>query len=86
MEAHRILRRRGSYIFYIIDSQMAARLSALPSFTARKFPSTYFCYRLSRPQDHSASGRIRSFEKSNYLIGLLQNKETRTMKPLEQIP
>jgi hypothetical protein len=29
MEAHRVLRRRGSHIFYTIGSQMAVRLSAL---------------------------------------------------------
>jgi hypothetical protein len=29
MEAHRVVRRRGSHIFYTIGSQMAVRLSAL---------------------------------------------------------
>jgi hypothetical protein len=28
-------------------------------FTPRKFPGTHFCWRLSRPQGHSAAGRIR---------------------------
>jgi hypothetical protein len=52
---------------------MAVRLSALrdgrPPFTPRKIPGTHFCQRLSRPQGHIAAGRIRSIEKSNYLIG-----------------
>jgi hypothetical protein len=52
-------------------SQMAVRLSALRAgrpLPPRKFPGTHFCYRLSRPQDHSAAGRIRPIEKSNDLI------------------
>jgi hypothetical protein len=53
---------------------MAVRLSALRAgrpLTPRKIPGTHFCYRLSRPQGHSAAGRIRSIEKSNDLIGML---------------
>jgi hypothetical protein len=37
-------------------------------FTPRKIPGTHFCQKLSRPQGHSAAGRIRSTEKSNDLI------------------
>jgi hypothetical protein len=54
---------------------MAVKLSALcagrPPFPPppRKIPGTHFCQRLSGPQGHSASGRIRSIEKSNNLIG-----------------
>jgi hypothetical protein len=44
-------------------------LTRRPPFTRRKIPGTHFCYRLSRPQDHCAAGRIRSIEKSNHLIG-----------------
>jgi hypothetical protein len=33
------------------------------------FLGTHFCYRLSRPQGHSAAGRIRSIEKYGDLIG-----------------
>jgi hypothetical protein len=40
-----------------------------PPFTLKKIPGTHFCERLSRPQDHSAVGRIKSTEKSNDLIG-----------------
>jgi hypothetical protein len=53
---------------------MTARLSALrdgqPPFTTRKIPGTHFCLRLSRPQSHSAVGRIRSIEKYNDFIGI----------------
>jgi hypothetical protein len=51
---------------------MAVNLSALRagrSLPPRKFPGTHFCYSLSRPQGHSAAGRIRSIEKSNDLVG-----------------
>jgi hypothetical protein len=41
-----------------------------PPFTPRKIPGTHFCYRLRRPQGHSAAGRIRSTEKSNNLIAI----------------
>jgi hypothetical protein len=50
---------------------MAVRLSALHAgrpLPPRKFPGTHFCWRLSRPQDHNAAGRIRSVEKI-HLIG-----------------
>jgi hypothetical protein len=51
---------------------MAVRLSTLrpgrPLLPA-KISGTHFCYRLSRPQDHSAAGRIWWIEKSNDLIG-----------------
>jgi hypothetical protein len=43
-------------------------LTLQPPFTPRKIPGTHLCYRLSRPHGHSAAGRIRSIEKSNYLI------------------
>jgi len=32
-------------------------------------PGTHFCYRLSRPQGHSATGRIMSLKNSNETIG-----------------
>jgi hypothetical protein len=51
---------------------MAVRLSALRvgrHLPPRKFPGTHFCYSLSRPQGHSAAGRIRSIEESDDLIG-----------------
>jgi hypothetical protein len=44
---------------------VTSALSAGRLSTPRKTPGTHFCYRLSRPQDHSAAGRIRSTGKSN---------------------
>jgi hypothetical protein len=52
---------------------MAVRLSALRAdrpLPPRKILGTHFCHRLSRPQGHSAVGRIRSSEKSSDLIGI----------------
>jgi hypothetical protein len=38
---------------------------------AKNIPGTHFCQRLSRPQGHSAAGRIRLIEKkSNDLFGI----------------
>jgi hypothetical protein len=58
--------------FQTVGSEMAVRLSDLRAgrrLSPTKIPGTYFSYRLSRPQGHSAAGRIRLIEKSNYLIG-----------------
>ena len=48
------------------------KLSALR--TGRLYPpgnnrGTHFCYRLSRPQGHSAAGRIMSMKNSNDTVG-----------------
>jgi hypothetical protein len=51
---------------------MAVRLSVLPTgrpLPPRKILGTHFCQRLSRPQGHSAAGKITSIEKSSDLIG-----------------
>jgi hypothetical protein len=72
MEAHGVVGRRGSHIFYTIGSQMAVRLSALRTghpLLPGKIPGTHFCYRASRTPGFSAAGNISSIEKSNYLIG-----------------
>jgi hypothetical protein len=52
----------------LIDGGEVVSPTRPPSFTHRKIPGTHFCYRLSRPQGHSAAGRIRSIDKSNDLI------------------
>jgi hypothetical protein len=44
------------------------RVTRRPLLPTRKIPGTHFCWRLSRPQDHSAAGKIRSTEKFNGLI------------------
>jgi hypothetical protein len=51
------------------DGDEVVSLRRQPLFTPRKFPGTYFCYRLSRPQGHSAAERMRSTETSDNLIG-----------------
>jgi hypothetical protein len=71
VEAHRVVRRRGSLVFQTIGSQMAVRLSVLRAghpFILRKVPGTHFSSRLSRPQGHSVAGSIKSIEKSSDLI------------------
>jgi hypothetical protein len=64
---------RGSRFPHFLDNRLTdgdkvVNLKCRPPFTPRKIPGSHFCYRLSRPQDHSAAGRIRLIEKSNYLI------------------
>jgi hypothetical protein len=61
METHKVVRRRGSQIFWTTDSQIAVTLSALRAgrpVPPRKIPLAHFCYRLSQPQGHSAAGWI----------------------------
>jgi hypothetical protein len=53
----------------LTDGGKVVTLTSRPLFTPKKIPGTHFCYRLSRPQDHGAAGRIRSIKKSNNLIG-----------------
>jgi hypothetical protein len=48
------------------------RLSAVRTgrlCTPRNIPGTHFCYRLSQPQGHSATGRIMSMKNFNDTIG-----------------
>jgi hypothetical protein len=63
------VRRRTSHIFWTIDSQVAVGLSVLRA--GRPLPSGRFLVLiyLSRPEGHSAAGKMRSSEKSNDLIG-----------------
>jgi hypothetical protein len=53
----------------LTDGGEFVSLTRLLPFTPRKIPDTHFCQRLSRPQGHSAAGRIGSIEKFNDLIG-----------------
>jgi hypothetical protein len=47
------------------DGSEVVSLMPWPPFTPRKIPGIHFCYRLSQPRGHSATGRIRSIIKSN---------------------
>jgi hypothetical protein len=51
------------------DGGEVVSLTRLPPFTPRLISGTHSYYRLSRPQRHSAAGRIRSVEISNDFIG-----------------
>jgi hypothetical protein len=44
-----------------------------PDFSPRKIPGIHFSYRQSRPQGHSAAGRIRQIEK----VHLIQDSNRR---------
>ena len=60
------------------------RLSALRPvrpLPPRKIPSTHLCYMESRPQCHSAAGRIRPIEK----INLIRNR-TRDLSACNTVP
>jgi hypothetical protein len=63
VEAHRVVRRFLDNL--LTDGGVTVSLTRRPPFTPRKIPGTNFYQRLSRPQGHSAAGRIRSIEKSN---------------------
>ena len=44
-------------------------LTHRPPLPPGNTPGTHFCWRLSRPQGHSAAGRIMSLKNSNETIG-----------------
>jgi hypothetical protein len=53
-------------------------LSALPTgrlYSPGNIPGTHFCYRIGRPQGHSAAGRILSMKNSSDTI----RKRTRAL-------
>jgi hypothetical protein len=56
VKAHKIVRRRGSHIFWTIDLHMEVRLLAL---RAGRLLVLISVKRLSRPQAHDTAGRIR---------------------------
>ena len=51
------------------DGSKVVSLTHEPSLPPGNTPGTYFCQRLSRPQGHSATGRIMSLKNSNDTIG-----------------
>jgi hypothetical protein len=54
---------------WLTDGGEVVSLTRRLIFTPRKIPGTHFSSRLSRPQGHSAGGRVRSTEKSDDPIG-----------------
>ena len=53
-----------------------------PPLPPGNVPDTYFCYRLSRPQGHSAPGRIMSIKISSDTIG----NQTRDLPACSAVP
>jgi hypothetical protein len=53
----------------LTDGGEVVSLTRRSPFKPRKSPATPFCSRLSGPQDHRATGSVRSIEKFNDLIG-----------------
>ena len=50
------------------DGDKVVRPTHRPPLPPRNAPFTHFCYRLSRPQGHSAIGRIMSMKNSSDTI------------------
>jgi hypothetical protein len=53
-----------------------------PPLPPGDIPGTHFCYRLSRPQGHSATGRVKSMKNSNDTIG----NRTRSLPVCSAVP
>jgi hypothetical protein len=53
----------------LIDDGKVVSPTRRPLFTPRTFPGTHFCWRLSRPQGHSAAGRIIHIFLTSALVG-----------------
>ena len=51
------------------DVGKVVSLTHRPPLLPGNIPGIHFSYRLSRPQDHSATGRIMSLKNSNETIG-----------------
>ena len=61
------------------------KLSALSTdrlYPPGNIPGTHFCYRLSRPQGHSAEGSIMSMNNSNYTV----DNRTRNLPACSAVP
>jgi hypothetical protein len=69
-EAIPVTRSWGSIYLWNVEAPTFSRRSAHRWRWGQPYaPGTLFCYKLSRPLVHSAVARIRSIEKSNYIIG-----------------
>jgi hypothetical protein len=72
MEAHRVVRRRGSHIFFrqsFTDGGEVVSLTHRQPFIPGRFLVLISVRGYVDPQSHGAAGRIRPIEKSNDLIG-----------------
>jgi hypothetical protein len=64
--------RKLKFPDFMITAQDGGKVVSLthrPHLPPGNTPGTHFCYRLSRPQGHSATGRIMSLKNSNDTIG-----------------
>jgi hypothetical protein len=70
VETHRLVRRQSFHIFFLNNrvtyDVVVASLMSRQHFTPpppNNIPGTHFCQRLSRPEEHSAAGKIMQIEK-----------------------
>jgi hypothetical protein len=76
-----------SRLLHILDNRLTdngevVSLTCRSTFAPEMISGAYFCYKLSRPRDHSAARRIRLIEKSNDLIG----NQTRDLPACSIVP
>jgi hypothetical protein len=62
----------------ITDGGKVATLTRRPPSAPRKISGTHFCWRLSRPQDHSAAGSI--YHYIGITSGILCKTQDKQMK------
>jgi len=62
---------RKFYVTMAQDGGKIVNITHRPLLPPENIPGTHLCYRLSRPQDQSAIGRIMSIKNSNDTIGNL---------------
>ena len=61
--------RFPDYVTMTQDGVKVVNFMPRSLFTPEYIPGTHFCWRLSQPQDHRATGRFMSMKNSNYTIG-----------------
>jgi len=61
--------RFTDFMTTVQDGGKVLSLTHRPPLPAGNTPGTLFCYRLSRPQGHSTTGRMMSMKNSNDTIG-----------------
>ena len=75
----------GSHNFQTIDTCRVAKLSALRTgrlYPPGNTPGTHLCWRMIRPQSHSATGRIKSMKNHNDPVG----NRTRDLPACSAVP